>query len=70
VHDVAASVAAGASKDRILSAYPALDAEKIELAEIYARANPPRGRPRSNDELARGAVIIAERRVPRRRKVG
>jgi uncharacterized protein (DUF433 family) len=27
VHDVAASVAAGASKDRILSAYPALDAE-------------------------------------------
>jgi uncharacterized protein (DUF433 family) len=66
VHDVAASVAADIPIDRILAAYPTLDAEKIELATI----NPARGRPRSNDELPKGAVIITDRRVPRRRKAG
>jgi uncharacterized protein (DUF433 family) len=70
VHDVAASVAAGLPIDRILTAYPTLDAEKIELATIYGEANPARGRPRSNDELPKGAVIITDRRVPRRRKAG
>jgi uncharacterized protein (DUF433 family) len=70
VHDVAASAAAGVRTDLILAAYPALDVEKIELAMIYAEANPARGRPRSNDELPKGAVIIADRRVPRFRKVG
>lgn len=66
-HDVAASVAAGLSMDRILAAYPSLDADKVELATIYAEANPPRGRPRNSDELPKGAVIVAHRRVPRRR---
>ena len=70
VHDVAASVAAGLPIDRILAAYPTLDAEKIELATIYAEANPARGRPRASDELPKGAGIIADHRVPRRRKAG
>ncbi len=70
VHDVAASVAAGIPTDRILAAYPSLDSDKIELAAIYAEANPARGRPRATDELSRGAIVIAERRVPRRRKAG
>jgi len=70
VHDVAASVAAGLPIDRILAAYPSLDADKIELAAIYAEANPARGRPRASDELSKGAVVVAERRVPRRRKAG
>jgi uncharacterized protein (DUF433 family) len=70
VHDVAASVAAGLPIDRILAAYPSLDADKVELATIYAEANPVRGRPRSGDELPTGAVIVADRRVPRRRKAG
>ncbi|GGF15115.1 hypothetical protein GCM10011611_21100 [Aliidongia dinghuensis] len=70
VHDVAASVAAGLPMDRILAAYPSLDTDKIELAAIYAEANPARGRPRATDELPKGAVIVAERRVPRRRKAG
>ena len=39
VYDVAASVAAGMSTKRILVAYPGLDAEKIELAAIYAEVN-------------------------------
>lgn len=46
VYDVAASVAAGESTERILEAYPTIDEEKINLASLYATANPPRGRPR------------------------
>lgn len=70
VHDVAASVAAGLPIDRILAAYPSLDVDKIDLAAIYAEANPARGRPRASDERLKGAVVVAERRVPRRRKAG
>lgn len=70
VYDVAASVAAGHSTDRILAAWPSLDAEKIRLATIYAEANPLRGRPRASVDLPEGSVIIADRRVPRVRKAG
>ena len=70
VHDVAASVAAGIPTERILAAYPSLNMGQVELAAIYAEANPARGRPRTNDELPRGAVVIADRRVPRHRKAG
>ncbi len=62
-------MAAGIPVERILAAYPALDAEKIELAALYAEANPARGRPRTNDEFPRGAVIVTDRRVPQRRSV-
>lgn len=68
VHDVAASVAADIPIDRILAAYPVLDVEKIGLATIYAEANPARGRPRSSGEIPEGAVIVSDRRVPRRGK--
>jgi Uncharacterized conserved protein len=70
VHDVAASVTAGIPTDRILAAYPALDAGAIELATLYAEANPIRGRPRSAEEPLTAAVSIADRRVPRRRTAG
>ncbi len=70
VHDVAASVAAGLPMDRILAAYPSLDADQVERATIYAEANPMRGRPRNSDELPRGARRVADRRVPRRRPGG
>jgi uncharacterized protein (DUF433 family) len=70
VYDVAASIAAGLPTERILAAYPSLDEEKIELATIYAEANPARGRPRASEDLPKGAIIVAERRVPRRRKAG
>jgi uncharacterized protein (DUF433 family) len=70
VHDVAASVAAGLKMDRILTAYPSLDSDKVELAAIYAEANPTRGRPKASEELPKGAAIVANRRVPRRRKAG
>lgn len=70
VHDVAASIAAGISIRRILDAYPALDAEKIELARIYAEANPARGRPRAVSEVPKGTVVVTDRKVSRRRKAG
>jgi uncharacterized protein (DUF433 family) len=68
VYDVAASVSAGIPIERILAAYPALDAERVELATIFAEAYPPRGRPRSGAELPKGAVIVSDRRLPRRKK--
>ena len=67
VYDVAASVAASISMDRILAAYPSIDAEQVELASIYAEANPPRGRPRSSFGLPEGAKVISDRVVGRRR---
>lgn len=70
VHDVAASVAAGIPTRRIRDAYPALDEEKVELAAIYAQANPWRGRPRASGALPAGAVLLTERRTPRRRRAG
>ena len=68
--DVAASVAAGLPLDRILAAYPSLDADKIALATIYAQARPARGLARISDELPKGVVIIADRRASRRRTAG
>ncbi|MDH6235045.1 uncharacterized protein (DUF433 family) [Mesorhizobium soli] len=70
VYDVAASVAAGRTTEEILTAWPGLDANLVWLATIYAEANPPRGRPRGIPGLPKGAVIITNKRVPRRRNAG
>lgn len=45
VHDVAASARKNIPAERILRAYPALSPRHIELAQVYADAHPPRGRP-------------------------
>lgn len=70
VYDVAASVAAGHSMERVLAAWPSLDAEKVRLAAIYAEANPLRGRPRASAGLPEGSMIITDRRIPRVGKTG
>ena len=57
VYDVAASAAAGHSVERIMSAYPHLTAEHIELATLYAKANPQQGRPRPAPMLKRDNLI-------------
>lgn len=67
VHDVAASVAAGISHERILGAYPSLDANKIDLAVLYAEANPLQGRPRAGKERLTGVMMVEDRRVARHR---
>lgn len=68
VYDVAASAAAGIPIERIISAYPSIDPEKVELATIFAEAYSPRGHPRSRAKLPKGAVIVSDRRVSRRKK--
>jgi uncharacterized protein (DUF433 family) len=68
VYDIAASVAAGLPRERIRSAYPGLDDRTIELAAIYAKATPPRGRPRRTTMLAPAATIVSARKVARRQR--
>jgi uncharacterized protein (DUF433 family) len=70
VYDIAASLAANIPVDRLLAAYPSLDVDQINLAKIYAEANPPRGRPRSAADIPTGAIMITDRRIPRRQQVG
>jgi uncharacterized protein (DUF433 family) len=62
VYDVAASVAAGIPMDRILSSYPSINREQVELAALFAEANPQRGRPRQRIVPPAGAKIISSRR--------
>jgi uncharacterized protein (DUF433 family) len=68
VHDIAASVAAGMTMDRILAGYPSIDARQVELASIYAEANPVRGRPRQQAPMPVARRIISDRLVGRRRR--
>jgi uncharacterized protein (DUF433 family) len=58
VYDVAASVAAGVSVDEILQGYPSLKGDQVELAALYAEANPQRGRPRQRTAIPVGATVI------------
>jgi uncharacterized protein (DUF433 family) len=62
VYDVAASVAAGIPMRRILSSYPSLNREQVDLAALFAEANPRRGRPGQRSVPPAGANIISSRR--------
>jgi uncharacterized protein (DUF433 family) len=62
VYDVAASVASGIPIDRILTAYSSLQREHVELATMYAEANPQRGRPRLRAALPPEAIVLAQRK--------
>ena len=66
VYDVAASMDAGISTKRILSAYPSLDENALELAALYAEANPQRGRRRRSAVPPAGAIIVSGHRRSRR----
>jgi uncharacterized protein (DUF433 family) len=59
VYDVAASVAAGMTMDRILAAYPTLKLDQVELATLYALANPQCGGPRQPTSMPVGATLVA-----------
>lgn len=68
VHDVAAAMAAGVPVSEILEDYPSVTEDKLELAALYAEANPLRGRPRPViASLPKGARVVSDHRVPRRR---
>jgi uncharacterized protein (DUF433 family) len=62
VYDVAASVAAGIPMEDILSSYPSLKREQVELAALYAEAPPPREAPGRRAPLPPGAKIISSSR--------
>lgn len=65
VHDLAASVTAGIPRARIVAGYPGLDETTLDLAVIYAEANPVRGRPRHSAVRRENAIPISQRKVPR-----
>lgn len=67
-YQVAAEVARGTSRSKILEAYPSLKAEQIELAVLYAEATPQRGRPRQSAPVPSGAVVVSKRKVVVKRK--
>ncbi len=46
VYDIAAMVDAGVSREEILATYPSLKDWQIDLAPVFARAVPPKGRPK------------------------
>jgi uncharacterized protein (DUF433 family) len=46
VYDIAAAVDSGTTMDRILKSYPSLKDWQVELASVYAKAVPQRGRPK------------------------
>lgn len=62
VYDVSASVYAGIPIEEILSCYPSLHWEQVELAAFFAEANPQRGRPRRRIVPPAGVKIISSRR--------
>jgi uncharacterized protein (DUF433 family) len=65
VYDVAASVNPNIAMSDILDAYPDLTERDVRLAEIYVRAHPARGRPRSVAEGYPDAKQSFQRSVPR-----
>ena len=61
----AASAASGVPMRQLQEAYPSLTREHIELAILYAKATPPRGRPR---QARRPTAMSPSRKVLRRRR--
>src|SRR5262249_55948422 len=65
VYDVAASVAAGHPMERILSCYPSLSREQVELAALFAEANPRRPIANRGTTRPAGVKVISFRRKAR-----
>jgi uncharacterized protein (DUF433 family) len=63
VHDVAAQVATGVPIEEILEMYPRLCAAQVELATIYAKAVPQRGRPRRLSIPGASVISVTKKRL-------
>lgn len=63
VHDVAAHVEAGVPIKEIFELYPRLSAAQVELASIYAKAVPQRGRPRRLSIPGAKSISITKKRL-------
>lgn len=66
VYDVAASIMAGISRDRILAAYPTIEEHHLDLAVAYAKANPLQRQTRRFPTVA-GATLVKSGQIPRRK---
>src|SRR5712692_10071600 len=66
VHAIADMLSQGATVEEILEGYPALTHEKVELAPMYARAFPRRGRPVIRSWAKRPPRSFSERRLASR----
>jgi uncharacterized protein (DUF433 family) len=64
VYDVAARATAGEPIWLLLEDYPRLAADVIDLARLFAEANPMPGRPSRFSSLPVGATIIANYSIP------
>jgi uncharacterized protein (DUF433 family) len=63
VHDVAAQVETGVPMEEILEAYPRLTVAQVELATIYAKAVPQRGRPRRLSIPGASVISVTKKRL-------
>ena len=63
VYDVASLVDAGTPLEEMREIYPKLTPSQIELASIYAKANPQRGRPRRRHLPKTLSVSISKKRL-------
>ena len=63
VYDVAGLVDAGTPPEEMREIYPKLTPSQIELASIYAKANPQRGRPQRRHLPKRLLVSISKKRL-------
>ena len=63
VHDVASLVDAGTSVQELMEMYPRLKPAQLELASIYAKASPQRGRPRRRRFPRELATSIIKKRL-------
>lgn len=63
VYDVAAQAEAGVPMAEILEMYPRLNAAQVALASIYAKAVPPRGRPRSLSIPGASVISVTKKRL-------
>ena len=63
VHDIASLVDAGTPLQELLEIYPTLTQSQFELASIYAKANPQRGRPRRRHFPRSLTVSVSKKRL-------
>jgi len=69
VYDIASAFDSGITVDRILKSYPSLKNWQIELASVYARAVPPRGRPKRT-AIPSGVKVSTVRKRLRSSSIG
>jgi uncharacterized protein (DUF433 family) len=69
LYDVASLVHSGTSIEEILEIYPRLKKSQIELASIYAKANPQRGRPKRRT-FPKGLEVSISKKHLRNASVG